>query len=175
MRQTLTLLVLATTMSCGGDDSSTTTTAPASVSSAEQQSLDLTDVIAESLDAIDEFGAISFTSAEAKCTADLVVRAIDGGRLIELGAASGEDLTQMVWSPDERDLVFAAVEQCVDLEDQLTELFVVDGADPEFAACVAELYAASDVLPEALFSTEPDADLDGRIDAALRSAVADCS
>ena len=159
-----------------GSDGGPTSSGPtASASSASGPADDLVALIAANLDAIEEEGAIEFTPAEAECTATRVATDVAPERLIELEAFNA-DLTHLEFTADERDVVFAAISSCVDLEAQLAAFFGSDPSlSPEEAMCLAEAYAATDLLPEALFRTEPDADLNQRIDDFLQQAFADCA
>lgn len=161
---------------CGDNERSSTSAHPTTPGADDAEANAMVNAIAATLDAIDEEGAITFTADEATCLSQRVVASIGVDRLVELGADAGDDLTSLTWTPDERGIVFDHLASCVDIEAQLTALFARDPAvPPEVAACVGESYAASDVLPEALFSVEPDDDLSQRIDEALGTAFASCS
>ena len=157
--------------------SSPTTGAPAlAVTSAVPASeSSLVEAIAAALPSSHE-GAVTFAPSEAKCLADRVVADIGAARLVTLGADTGDDLTSLAWTPAEREVVFAAITGCIDMQAQLSALFADSfNGDTHLADCVAAAYEKSGVLAEAIFETSPDPALDHRIDATINDAVASCS
>lgn len=84
-------------------------------------------------------------------------------------------MTELAWTSDEGEVVFTIVRDCVDVERHLAELFLTDPSmTPSLAACMAAHYAMSDVLPDALFSTEYDPAIVVAVDEAPEAAMVDC-
>jgi hypothetical protein len=76
---------------------------------------------------------------------------------------------------EEREALFEAFDECLDLADQLTELLDAGGSlTSDQAACVAERYVASDEFREATVSGDYDEELNRRIDAVLADATEGC-
>ena len=135
----------------------------------------LSTVIAEGLRADDDRGELTFTEEEASCVADRVLDQLGEERLRDLGA-DRTPLDELPLDDDERRVVFLAVDGCVDLVTQVAGFLAEDAALPEeVARCVAERYAASGELQDALFGSAIDPELGARIDAVLDAALADCA
>ena len=132
-------------------------------------------VIAEGLRSDPDRGELTFTRDEAVCVAERVVDRLGEARLRDLGADRAP-LDELVFAPDERRVVFGAVDGCTDLVAQVARFLAADAGLPEdLARCVAERYVASEELEEALFGTDIDPALGARIDAVLDAAVTACT
>ena len=120
---------------------------------------------------------LQFTADEADCAADAVVDALGVARIEELrtdaandvgGPDEGLDLLQEPpLDAAESDTVFAAMTGCIDLADQVTDLFLASGKPPETARCMAERYMATDVLRKAIMAARADPELMADINRAL--------
>ena len=136
---------------------------------------ELRQLIVRGLEEADQENALHFTEGEAECTADRVMDAISDDRLKDLGVDEGFGLSTLDFSPREQDAVFAALQECVDLVDQVSEVLGADADLPEAEArCMAERYVASGPFREAIFAERFDAELNQRIDAELAAAAQAC-
>ena len=135
----------------------------------------LASTIALGLRADPDEGELTFDPDEARCVADRVVARLGEARLVDLGAER-EALDVLPFDEQERVVVFAAVDACVDLEAQIATFLAGDGALPDAVArCMAERYVAAPELREALFGPEVPPALATRIDELLDEAFAACS
>jgi hypothetical protein len=136
---------------------------------------ELRQLIVRGLEEADQENALHFTEDEAECTADRVMDAISDDRLKDLGVDEGFGLSTLDFSRQEQDAVFDALQGCVDLVDQVSEVLGADADLPEAEArCMAERYIASDPFREAIFAKRFDAELNRRIDAELAAAAQAC-
>jgi len=63
---------------------------------------------------------------------------------------------------------------CIDLADQVTDLFLASGKPPETARCMAERYMATDVLRKAIMAARADPELMADINRALTEVESAC-
>lgn len=130
------------------------------------------DVIAAAVlaDGQDDPNALPFDEASSRCVAEALVLGFEPERLEELGldvdAGAGPDLYEPPLTSEEADATYEIFDRCVDLVGELTEVFASE--------CIAQHYYDADVLRDALFLAEPDAEVNGRIDAALEDAASAC-
>lgn len=167
---TVTVLAVVVAAGCGSDDR------------AESDQPTAREVVATSIRTTgdsDPYG-LRFSADEADCVAAVVVAEIDTNRLEELGLdlddPHGPDLAEPPLTADEADVVYAAIDDCVDLAAQVATFLEEDASltDDE-ARCVAEEYVGSGLLRAALLGAEEDPELNDRIDATLGNALARCA
>jgi hypothetical protein len=128
----------------------------------------------------DDANSLTFDRAAAACAAARLVDDLGPDRLRALGldvpSRRGPELAEPPLTEGEGDLVFAAFDDCLDLEAQLAGAFARDGGLPDdVAACVAARYVASGVLRDALLAPGFDAALDARIDDEVGRGIETCS
>jgi hypothetical protein len=173
---------ILTLAACGSGSGSSTTQPARSATTSQVDTKPTTDntTLAESIAATLQdtsmWHSLKYSPAEASCLAKHVINKIGAPRLVQLGANGGTDLAMLDWTVGERDMVFGSMRQCVDIHAQLVAVFSSDSSvDSDVAECVATAYEQSDVLPDALFSTEPDPALSQRVDKTIGEAFNACS
>ncbi|MDP1820773.1 MAG: hypothetical protein Q8K58_12910 [Acidimicrobiales bacterium] len=123
--------------------------------------------------------SIRFAEPDARCAAGRIVDEIPTERLRELGLDVGEgtgpELSQPPLTETEGDIVFAALDGCTDLVEQVGQALSRDAQLPtDRAECVAGRYRDSGVLRDSLLAAEFDPGLNERIDATILEAIAAC-
>jgi hypothetical protein len=138
------------------------------------------EVIASDRDAITEPGALHFTADEAECMAGRVVTALGVNRLRDVGLdlenGLPPDLSQPPLNAAEADIVYRAMEGCLDLPAQLADLFIDGGtttAAPT-ADCMAQRYLETELPRRALLAARHDPELNTEIQRFLTLAQAAC-
>lgn len=130
--------------------------------------------VAADLVASQEENSVTFTDDEADCVAGRVTAGITAERLEELGIEDTQ-LEQLELSDAERATLFEAFASCLDLEQQVVDLFTSDGTlTEEVARCVAERYTATAEFRDSITTSEPDEALNARIDAVINDAADAC-
>lgn len=135
------------------------------------------DVVADHFAGLDDPNGLHFTDEEARCTAERIVRSLGHDRLDDLGLGIDPDTPPELSDPpltqEEGDAVFAAIEECIDLEEQVVDFFAGGDVSEAQAACVARRYLATDLPRRALLSGY-DPELNVEIDAAIDEAASQC-
>lgn len=135
------------------------------------------DIVVDHYAGFDDPNGIHFTEEEARCTAERIVRSVGLVRLDELGlaveAGTPPELSEPALSEEEGDAVFAAIEECIDLEGQFVESAGGNASEAELR-CVARRYFATDLPRRALLLSGYDAELHAEIDEALDQAGSQC-
>ena len=132
--------------------------------------------IADVLVGVDDPSALQYTAAEASCVATDVVDAIGADRLRSLGVEEDDfvALTALDLTDEEGDVVYDALDDCLDLQAQLAGMIGGPSVAQPVKDCAAERYIASGLFREALLTPEFDEGLNRRIDLELSEAFAAC-
>jgi hypothetical protein len=135
------------------------------------------DIVAGHFAGFDDPNGLHFTDEEARCTAERIVRSLGVARLGELGLAVDADtppeLSEPPLTQEEGDAVFAAIDECIDLEGQIVDFIAGGDVSEAQAGCVARRYLATDLPRRALLSGY-DPELNAEIDATMDQAAGQC-
>lgn len=145
---------------------------------APDESAAAVDIVAGHFAESDDPNGLHFTEEEARCTSQHIVRSLGLVRLEELGlaidAGTPPELSEPPLSSAEGDAVYAAIEQCIDVEGQLVAALAGGDATEGQLRCVARRYLETGLPRRALVSGY-DPELNAEIDAAISEAGSQCS
>jgi hypothetical protein len=93
---------------------------------------------------------------------------------LDVAAGAGPDMTEPPLTADEADAVFAAMDDCMDIESQLADLLVDGNVAEDDAACIAEEFHASGMTRRTVLADDEHQPAAEEVDAALNDAGEAC-